>query len=109
MEMLNNVELRGIVGSVNLSEIGQSEQARFSVMTEYAHKDKQGNLIIETTWHQCVAFREWRNGNQMPFEELKKGARVHLCGRIKMQRYVDANGHEHTAYGIYVNALTVEG
>ena len=109
MEMLNKVELRGIVASVNITEIGQSEQARFSVATEHHCKDNLGKPMIEVTWHQCVAYRERGNRSQMPFEELQKGSRVHLAGRIKMQRYVDANGHEHTAYGIHVQTLSVEG
>lgn len=49
MEMLNRVELKGFVGSVKVEEVGQMEQARFSVATNYTYKKKDGEIVVETT------------------------------------------------------------
>lgn len=109
MEMLNKVELKGFVGSVKVEEVGQMEQARFSVATNYAYKKKDGEIVVETTWHNCTAFREWRDYKAMPFEDLKKGAQVHLTGRIRITNYTSADGVQQSRCDIMVQTLSVEG
>lgn len=48
MEQLNKVELRGVVGSVRLQKIGNTQVANFTVATSIAYKDRSANPIIET-------------------------------------------------------------
>ena len=50
MEQINKIELRGNVGNVKLQTVGNNENIRFSVATNYAYKDKEGRPVIETTW-----------------------------------------------------------
>ena len=44
MEQINKIELRGNVGNVKLQTVGNNENIRFSVATNYAYKDKEGRL-----------------------------------------------------------------
>ena len=56
MEQLNSVILRGIIGNARIQNIGDTEMARFSVATDHAYKNRSGEAVIETTWHQVTAF-----------------------------------------------------
>ncbi len=49
MEQLNRIEIRGNVGNVNILKVGESRVAHFSVATNYAYKDRNGEAVIETT------------------------------------------------------------
>ena len=55
MEQINRIVLRGNVGNVKLQNVGNSEVIRFSLATNYAFKGKDGNPVIETTWHNITA------------------------------------------------------
>ena len=73
MEQLNSVTLRGIIGNARIQTIGDTEMARFSVATDHAFKNRSGEAVIETTWHQVTAFKS----DRMPdFSTLVKGAGV---------------------------------
>ena len=58
MEQLNRIELRGTVGSVRLQTFNGNQMIRFTLATNYAFKDKEGMAVIDTAWHNIVA---WRN------------------------------------------------
>ena len=89
MEQLNQVIIRGIIGNARVQNIGDTEMARFSVATDYIFKNRAGEQVCETTWHQVVAFKN----NRMPdFSGLVRGAGVEVSGRLRNNRYTDANG-----------------
>lgn len=104
MEQLNSVIIPGIIGNARVQEIGETEMVRFSVATDYAFKNRHGEAVIETTWHQVVAFK----GDRMPdFSTLVKGAGVEIKGRLRNNRFVDTNGNERTVMEILANQITV--
>ena len=75
MEQINKIELRGNVGNVKIQEYGGSESIRFSLATNYAYKGKDGQPVIETTWHNVTAW----SGKGMPdFHKIDKGSLVTL-------------------------------
>lgn len=49
MEFLNKIELRGIVGTVTLNRVGESQVCRFSLVTEYSYKDRENNPVVDVT------------------------------------------------------------
>lgn len=104
MEQLNKVELRGIVGNARIQDIGETQMIRFSVATDYFFKDKNGGIVVETTWHQVVAFK---NDNMPDFSTIVKGAGVEVKGRIRNQRYTDSNGVERTTTEILANTISL--
>lgn len=98
MEALNKVELRGFVGNVRTDNIGDTMMTRFSLATNRTYKGENGENIVETTWHNCVGFGEKYAG-------IRKNETVHLVGRIKVSRVIDADGEPRQSFEIIVNDL----
>ena len=103
MEMLNKVQLKGFVGAVRKTDIGNTSVVRFSVATDYSYISRDGTPVIETTWHQCFAFAD----TNPDAEILKKGDTAHVKGRIRAQIFTDNNGNDRVVYEIYVQELKV--
>ena len=95
MEMLNKVELRGIVGNCRTQEYENIIHANFLVATNYSYKDRDGSPIVETTWHS-VAAHEDKDKPIFDLAHLSMGDKVYIIGRIQNQRYMDKDGHEHS-------------
>lgn len=98
MEQLNRIELRGIVGSVRESKVGDRILVQLTVATNFMYKNKDGLPVIETTWHQVEKFFD-----RSP--EIKKGGKVYVLGRLKAQRYTREDGVEMTSH--YVHAMVL--
>lgn len=104
MEQLNQVIIRGIIGNARLQNIGDTEMARFSVATDYPFKNRSGEIVAETTWHQVTAFKS----DRMPdFSTLVKGAGVEVKGRLRNNRYTLPNGEVRNSMEILANQITV--
>ena len=101
MEFLNKVELVGIVGTAKGTPIGSNSfRVNFSLVTNYAYRDSDGNAVIESTWHNCSYTGKTRH-------DLSKGDRVRLTGRIRKLNYTDASGEPRTSCEIIVRELEV--
>ena len=83
MEQLNKIEILGTVGNCRIQDHGAIRIARVSVVTEYAYKNKDGNLIIETTWHNCI-LQGTADGPDC-FDDIRRGTRIHVKGRLRRQ------------------------
>ena len=106
LEFFNSVELRGIVGNSTINTVGGKRLARFSLVTEYGHRDKDGTCIIDTAWHQCTAWEDEKGGD---VSLIRKGTIVHLKGRIRTYRFTNYDGTERNGYEIFVNKYEIEG
>ena len=104
MEQINRIELRGMVGNVKIQNYTDAVVARLTVATNYAYKDKTGNAVIETAWHNVIA-REGRNIQGL--EELKRGDKVYLTGRLRYSKYTGSDGVERVACDVVANRLVV--
>ena len=104
MEQINRIELRGMVGNVKIQNYTDAVVARLTVATNYAYKDKTGNAVIETAWHNIIA-REGRNIQGL--EELKRGDKVYLTGRLRYSKYTGSDGVERVACDVVANRLVV--
>ena len=104
MEQLNKIELKGNVGNNKVQIVGDNQVARFSVATNYVFKGKDGNAVIETTWHSVTAW----GGRGMPddLNKITKGTPVYVTGRLRQQRFTGQDGVERTIYEVM--AKTVE-
>ncbi len=67
---------------------GGDPVATFTLATNEAWKDKEGNLQERTEWHNIVA---WRRLAEFCGEWLKKGKKVYVEGRIQTRSYEDKN------------------
>jgi single-strand DNA-binding protein len=85
-QSVNKVELMGRVGAD--PRIGQSEEGRkvmnFNLATGEVVKISSGELKEETTWHRIVA---WEGKDIAPFEDVKKGKRLLITGKIRTKTY----------------------
>ena len=104
MEQLNQVIIRGIIGNARIQNIGDTQMARFSVATDHIFKNRSGEAVYETTWHQCTAFKS----DRMPdFSGLVKGAGVEVHGRLRNNRYTDANGVDRSTTEVLAKEICI--
>ena len=102
MEQLNQVIVRGIIGNARVQKIGDTELVRFSVATDYAYKNRSGEPVVEVTWHNVTAFKSNRMAD---FSTLINGAGVEVKGRLRNNRFVDANGNGRIVTEILANEV----
>ncbi len=103
MEQLNRIEIRGNVGNVNIINVGNTRVAHFSVATNFAYKDRNGEPVIETTWHNVTA---WEGNKGIPsLEIIAKGFPLYVTGRLRIQKYIAGDGTDKTSYDIIANTI----
>lgn len=79
MEQLNQIEIRGMIGSVRKSSIGDATVVNFSAATSVAYRNQEGSVVMETTWHQVTAWR----GKGIDISDLE---RLHAGCKIYVKR-----------------------
>jgi len=75
-----DVETRFTTDSLSISS--------FSIATTNSYKGKDGNWVNETTWHNVTVF----NVSDFMKENLKKGKKVYVEGRLTKKEYTDKEG-----------------
>lgn len=81
-----------------IGNLGQDAETRFtttnisvtsfSLATVNSYKGKEGNWIEETTWHNITSF----NLSDYFKNNLKKGRKVYVEGRLQKKEYTDKQG-----------------
>ncbi|MCQ2141305.1 MAG: single-stranded DNA-binding protein [Bacteroidales bacterium] len=104
MEQLNQIHLRGTVGLVRMQEYEGRRVAHISLATTYAYKGKEGEGVIETTWHNISA---WEGRNMCDFDLLQKGCRLEVIGRLKNQKYTGNDGIERIGYEVVAKGMAI--
>ena len=101
-QQLNRIELIGIIGNVRIRSVsGDDMVANFSVATNYAYY-YNNNPIIETTWHNVVAFKSEKD---IDFDAIVKGGKIHVIGRVKQEPYVDINNEKKFLFKIVASKV----
>jgi single-strand DNA-binding protein len=70
--------------------------ATFSVATNYSYKNKNGEWTDETTWHNVVAI----NISDFLKDNLKKGRKVYVEGRLTSRTFEDKEKVKRTVYEV---------
>lgn len=65
----------------------------YSLATDYRYKGKDGDWVNETTWHNIVSF----NLSDYFKENLKKGKKFYVEGRLSKRDYTDKDGNKRTS------------
>ncbi|MCH7965436.1 MAG: single-stranded DNA-binding protein [Bacteroidetes bacterium] len=73
----------------------------FSIATTRSFKDKEGNWQNETTWHNLTGF----NLSDYYKDNLKKGKKFYIEGRISKRDYNDKDGNKRTSTDVIVERL----
>ena len=103
MEFLNKVELKGVVGSVNHQQFGLHPATRFQVVVNTTHNEKNGDILVETLWLNCIANSQTTPACRL----LEKGDKVHVCGRLKANTYTDHNNEPRLLYEVVVGQFEI--
>ena len=73
----------------------------FSLATTNSYKDKEGNWQNETTWHNVTSF----NLSDFFKDNLKKGRKFYVEGRITKREYNDKDGNKRTSTDVVSEKL----
>ncbi|GBD86731.1 single-stranded DNA-binding protein [bacterium BMS3Abin03] len=100
---LNKVMLIGNLGRDAESRFTTNNVSvtNFSLATTRSYKDKEGNWQNETTWHNITAF----NLSDFFKDNLKKGKKFFIEGRISKREYNDKDGNKRIAVDIIAERL----
>ena len=93
MRGVNKVILVGNLGKdpeVQALESGVTV-ARFPIATTESYKDKTGQRVEQTEWHNIVL---WRGLAEVAEKYLKKGGGVYLEGKIRTRSWDDKEGNK---------------
>ena len=69
---------------------GGTAVSRFSLATSEVYKNKNGEKITNTDWHNIVV---WRGLAEIAEKYIKKGTQLYVEGRIKTRSYTDKDGN----------------
>ena len=106
MEMLNRIQVRGIVGCTKTISVGNKTVVQFSLATQYAYRSADGGLVIDTTWFPVTATE---GKGVKAAKDITKGAAVEVTGRMRTYRFTDRDGNDRTAQEIVARNVTVLG
>ena len=104
MEQLNRVELQGIVGNVRIQTYDENKMARIGLATNFAYKDREGAAVIDTSWHNVIA---WEGRNIQGLDKIGKGAKLHVFGRIRYQNYTGVDGIDRVGTDILASQIQI--
>lgn len=87
---LNRIMLIGNLGqdAENRFTTNNLSVTTFSLATTRSYKGKDGNWVNETTWHNIVSY----NLPDFYKEQLKKGKKFYVEGRLSKRDYTDKDG-----------------
>ncbi|MCP9768067.1 single-stranded DNA-binding protein [Lacihabitans sp. LS3-19] len=108
MASLNKVLLIGNLGSdpeIRTLPSG-AKVASFNIATTESYKNKEGQKVESTEWHRIEL---WEGLAGIAEQYLKKGDSVYIEGRIKTEKYTDANGVEKFSFRIRGNSMQMLG
>ena len=93
MAGVNKVILIGNLGKdPEITNIGNDvKKAAFSLATSESYKNKDGNKVEQTEWHNIVI---WRGLADVAERFLHKGSKIYLEGKIKYRTYDDKDGNK---------------
>jgi single-strand DNA-binding protein len=108
MAGVNKVILVGNLGAdpeVKYLE-GDNVVANFSLATTESYKDKSGNRVDQTEWHDLEV---WGAQAKVVEQYLKKGSQIFVEGKIRTEKWTDENNQPKRRTRIRVLNFTMLG
>jgi single-strand DNA-binding protein len=106
--MVNKAILLGRVGKdpeVRHLE-GGTTVARFTLATSEKYKNKSGEMVENTEWHNIVA---WRQLAELAEKYVHKGDQLYVEGKITNRNYEDKDGNKRYTSEVVVNEMRFLG
>jgi len=80
--------------------------ANLSLATTENYKNKEGEKVSQTEWHDVVL---WRGLAEVAEKYLKKGASVYIEGKIRTSKWVDKEENTRYKTEVMADKLTMLG
>lgn len=80
--------------------------ASFSLATNESYKNKEGQRVEQTEWHNIVM---WRGLAEVAEKYLKKGSQIYLEGKIRSRTWDDKEGNKRATTEIIADTFTMLG
>jgi len=81
------------------------KKTTFSLATSESYKNKEGNRVDQTEWHNIVL---WRGLAEVAEKYLQKGSQIYLEGKIKTRSY-EQDGKKKYVTEIFGDNMTMLG
>jgi single-strand DNA-binding protein len=106
--MRNKVTLIGNIGNApEVKELnGGNKLAKFSLATNETYRNKAGEKVTDTQWHNLTA---WGKTAEIVGKYLKKGSEVAVEGKLLNRNYTDKEGVKRYVTEIQVNEILMLG
>jgi single-strand DNA-binding protein len=106
MAGVNKVILIGNLGKDPEIKFLEGNVARvsFSLATTESFKDKNGNRIDQTEWHNIVL---WRGLAETAEKLLKKGMQVYIEGKLQTRQWTDKEGHKRNTTEVVAESFVI--
>ncbi len=78
--------------------------AKFTLATSESYKDKTGQRIDQTEWHNIVV---WRGLADVAEKYLKKGMTIYVEGKLRTRSWDDKEGQKHYSTEIVGDTFTI--
>lgn len=83
---------------------GNVARVNFSLATSDSYKDKNGNRVDQTEWHNIVM---WRGLAESAEKYLKKGTQVYIEGKLQTRQWNDKDGHKRSTTEIVAESYVI--
>lgn len=83
---------------------GGASVAKFPLATTESFKDKAGQRIEQTEWHNIVM---WRGLADIAEKFLKKGMTIYIEGKLRTRSWDDKEGHKHYTTEVVADNFTI--
>ena len=104
---VNKVILVGNVGKdPEVRHVESGTVCNFSLATSEVYKNKNGEKVTQTEWHNIVL---WRQLAELAEKFVKKGSQLYIEGRIRTRSYEDQNGVKRYTTEIYADTMRFLG
>jgi|TARA_B110000240_G_C13456719_1_gene434839 single-strand DNA-binding protein len=97
--LLKIQKLSGVNKVILIGNLGKDPDVRYldngvavanmSIATTENYKNKKGDRVSQTEWHEIVL---WRGLAEIAEKYLKKGSSVYIEGKIRTNKWVDKEG-----------------
>lgn len=104
----NSVRLTGFLGSTPELKTTSTDKkyARLSLAIHESYKNKAGERVTETQWHQVTV---WDKQADIAVSHLQKGSEVAIEGRLVNRSYTDKDGAKRYTTEIIVSEMLLLG
>ncbi len=83
---------------------GNVARASFSLATSDSYKDKAGNRVDQTEWHNIIM---WRGLAESAEKLLKKGTQVYIEGKLQTRQWNDKEGNKRNITEIVAESFNI--